>query len=960
MEFIIAKNQIDDYKNQCSITFYYEDDAFPGVRKIADKVRKDVERVVSAYPRKINKKEELGEYAVIYGTVGHSPILEYLNENKIIDLSQINDKREVYIFKITEIPMLGIKSALIIAGSDKRGTIYGLFHLSECMGVSPLVDWSEVNPKKVKEVILTPKDSIISRIPSVKYRGIFINDEWPAFGTWAIQKFGGFNAKMYEHVFELILRCKGNYLWPAMWHSNFSMDGPGLLNAELADEYGIVIGSSHHEPCMRNGEEYSLLRGKYSIYGDDWSFINNREGILKFWEDGLKRNGKFENIITLGMRGERDTAILEKNSTLEENIALLRDVIKEQNRLIRENVNEALENIPRLLVLFTEVERFFYGDKNTTGLINDKELEGVTLMLTDDNFGNLRTVPDEEMRKHNGGYGLYYHLDFHGGAYSYEWTNTSYLPKMWEQLSMAYDYGIREVWIANVGDISLQEYPLEYFLDLAYDFDKWGSKAPNTIDKYTELWIEHHFKDNFSVEDKTMIKNILNSYTHLNHNRKPEIINSKVYHPVHFGEADNILKETSEIMEQAEILRNKCLPEVLPAYYELVYYPAVASANVQRMQVFAAKNEFYAKQGRVEANDYADKIAACIRKDRELTEEFHSIADEKWYGMGLSEHIGFVSWCEEGCKYPLMIKIEPANKPRIIVAQSHSAEFTEGGEWTGKKLYVNDFLRPDVNEVSIDIACGSRQPVEYEIATSCRWLKLSRKRGCVSKKDIVTIGIDRRLLKSRETAEVIIKAQGSKVTIVVEAENYDISNLHQMTFLETQGYIAMEAEHYYKKYDLADVDFIKLDNYGRTKSAMKLMPNINNLSTKSDKPWLEYCFAAKNEGEYFVELYLAPSNTTYIDGKMNFGMQINGEEIKIKNAVCDNFTSLDFRCSEWVKAIIDNIRIYKDKIYCKKGINYLRIYGISSSFVLEKIVLYSINGNVPKSYLGPVESFYCK
>ena len=226
--------------------------------------------------------------------------------------------------------------------------------------------------------------------------------------------------------------------------------------------------------------------------------------------------------------------------------------------------------------------------------------------------------------------------------------------------------------------------------------------------------------------------------------------------------------------------------------------------------------------------------------------------------------------------------------------------------------------------------------------------------------ELIPIGIDRRLLKSRETAEVIIKAQGSKVTIVVEAENYDISNLHQMTFLETQGYIAMEAEHYYKKYDLADVDFVKLDNYGRTKSAMKLMPNINNLSTKSDKPWLEYCFAAKNEGEYFVELYLAPSNTTYIDGKMNFGMQINGEEIKIKNAVCDNFTSLDFRCSEWVKAIIDNIRIYKDKIYCKKGINYLRIYGISSSFVLERIVLYSINGNVPKSYLGPVESFYCK
>ena len=548
MKFVLEKN---------SVVFYEEKDAFSGVQKIADKVRKDVQRVTDAYPDKTADKERLGKYAVIYGTIGHSPILEELNSSGFIDMSAIKGKREVYLFQLVEAPLPGVECALVIVGSDKRGTLYGLFHLSECMGVSPLVDWSDVKPVKQEKIVLTEQVNMVSRVPSVKYRGFFINDEWPAFGNWAMNHFGGFNAEMYDHVFELLLRLKGNYLWPAMWNSNFSLDGPGLLNAELADEYGIVLGTSHHEPCIRNGEEYGLVRGKDSIYGDAWNFITNREGILRFWEDGLKRNGKFENVITIGMRGEQDTAILGEKATLADNIALLRNVIKEQNKLIKENVNNGLEEAPRLFVLFTEVEAFFYGDKNTQGLMGDKELDGVTLMLSDDNFGNVRSLPDEKMRQHKGGYGLYYHLDFHGGAYAYDWMNTNYLPKMWEQLTMAYDYGIRDVWVANIGDISLLEYPLSYFLDLAYDMDKWGTSAPNKTEEYTKQWIQKQFGGAFSKEDRKIIHEIINGYTHINHNRKPEIMNSAVYHPVHFGEADNLRKEAAEITEKAEELKKK-------------------------------------------------------------------------------------------------------------------------------------------------------------------------------------------------------------------------------------------------------------------------------------------------------------------------------------------------------------------------------------------------------------------
>ncbi|MBR6144215.1 MAG: glycosyl hydrolase 115 family protein, partial [Treponema sp.] len=369
-----------------------------------------MERITDGLPNVVPELVEGPGEKVFFATLGQSSLAQKLadDEGLTTELGKIKGKRECYIFAVRA-------DKIIIIGSDKRGTIYGLFHLSELMGVSPLVDWCGVLPAK-RESVKIEEGVTVSREPSVRFRGFFINDEWPAYGNFTTHNFGGFNAKMYEHVFELLLRLKGNYLWPAMWSAQFSLDGPGLANAELADEMGVIMGASHHEPCCRNGEEYRYVRGPGSIYGDAWNFWKNRDGITKFWEDGLKRNGKFENVITVGMRGEADTAIMQ-NATLADNINLLRDVLKTQNRLIRENVNQDLDKVPRMLALYKEVEPYFYGDKHTKGLMDDPELEGVTLMLCDDNHGNLRTVPTEHMRSHKGGYGMYYHFDYHGWPY---------------------------------------------------------------------------------------------------------------------------------------------------------------------------------------------------------------------------------------------------------------------------------------------------------------------------------------------------------------------------------------------------------------------------------------------------------------------------------------------------------------------------------------------------------------
>lgn len=300
--------------------FIIEQSAYSGVLKIAGKVAHDMElvtgtlpeiRVVETIDHEEVRSSAARELTIIVATMEHS---RWLDAQKNIPTDVLKGKRECYGWFF---PDDGLRERLlVIVGSDKRGTIYGLFHLSEILGVSPFVNWCHVMPVHRDEVRLSTDMACIAKEPSVEYRGFFINDEWPAFGTWSEYHFGGPNAKAYEPIFELLLRLKGNYLWPAMWSARFEDDGPGLLNAELADEYGVIMGMSHHEPCLRQGEEYKYLRGKDSIYGDAWNFKTNREGIIRFWEDGLKRSGKFENVITVGMRGEADTAIMGKGQRL--------------------------------------------------------------------------------------------------------------------------------------------------------------------------------------------------------------------------------------------------------------------------------------------------------------------------------------------------------------------------------------------------------------------------------------------------------------------------------------------------------------------------------------------------------------------------------------------------------------------------------------------------------------------
>ncbi len=1017
MQFVLSPKTIKDGKAALLI-----DGGLPsGIHKIAKKIQSDIKAVFGAAPEiysldflgkstaEAKRAREKIEYPILIlmdksGSekgAATSNTITNLEESGLLDLSEIRGKREVYLHKIIEnlpaeeavpkkkgsktgegkVLLPKNRAAFVIAGSDKRGTIYGLFALSEMLGVSPFIDWLDVMPERKTEITIPGKYEFISKEPSVRFRGFFINDEWPAFGNWCNKRFGGFNAKCYEHVFELLLRLKGNYMWPAMWSAIFPNDGPGLESAALADELGVVMGMSHHEPCLRQGEEYKYLRGPGSIYGDAWNFLSNEKGITKFWEDGLIRSGKFENVITVGMRGEADTAIMGKEATLKDNIDLLRKVLKTQNRLIKKYVNKDLDEVPRMLALYKEVEPYFYGDEKTPGLMGDPELEGVTLMLCDDNFGNLRTVPTPEMRDHKGGYGMYYHFDYHGYPISYEWFNTSHLPKVWEQMTTAYDCGIRDLWIVNVGDIFSTEYPLSFFLDLAYDFDKWGTSNKNAAHEYTKLFVEKYFGTTLSGSQKKQVNDLLLGYTRITAARRTEAMNDDIYAPFAYGETESLLKRIDKLMSGAAKLYDtlsgtgagkasakasgtgagktsgKLSENVAYRFYELVYLPLMANLNVQKMWLLTTQNHAYAKIGSTYAMALAEKVNECLEFDQELVDELHKIHGGMWYGMGLSEHIGFKNWCEEGCQYPVVHTFLPGYKDRLIVTVPGTGDYSEGYFWTRKALALPSFLDPRVSEGALELTTGCDKKISFRVECDAKYLQITPSSGTVDPRTrkIVKIKIDRTKLPKKGSAAA--KKNGpAKITV----------RFGEGAFVEVEvplngscGYIAVNAENFTENIPGKKGVFEVIPDYTRGISAVKAYPQDVEFKKAADAPKLSYLVDVPKAGKYTLRLMTNPSNPPTREPEIFFGVSVNDGKEKKVNMIPEGFAVGDNQLI-WKQGVLDNIRITEVGLDLKEGKNAIWIRAVSPNFVLVKLVLFE-EGKAPmESYNGPTENYSSK
>lgn len=597
-----------------AISLHMSELEFAGVQRAVKDLQQDIELVTNIRPPLLLDKPPSTE-VIIIGTIGKSNLIDELIRNKKVNIDDIKGKWETSLTQVVENPFPKVKRALVIAGSDKRGTIYGIYELSKQIGVSPWYWWADVPPKKNNSLYVKPGRYVLGE-PAVKYRGIFINDEAPALSGWTIEKNGGFNHKLYTKVFELILRLKGNYLWPAMWGRAFYDDDP--MNAQLAEEYGVVIGTSHHEPLMRAHVEWSR-------YGSgDWNYETNETKLKEFWTKGIERMGTNESIVSLAMRGDGDKAMTQST-----NIELLERIVKDQREIITKVTRKEITKTPQLWALYKEVQDYYDQGMRVP--------DDVTLLLCDDNWGNIRKLPKQTDPPRSGGYGIYYHFDYVGGPRNYKWLNTNPIPRVWEQMNLAYHHGVDRIWIVNVGDIKPMEFPISFFLDYA-----WNPNAiqADQLQSYTEKWCEQQFGKTYAKE----IATLLSSYTKYNGRIKPELLNEKTYSLSNYNEFQRVVNEYKELATRASALTKKIDIASHEAYYQLVLHPILACANLHELYYYVALNKQAVSNNDSRANFFADMAKDHYKKDSLITIEYHQRNNGKWNHMMSQTHIGYTYW----------------------------------------------------------------------------------------------------------------------------------------------------------------------------------------------------------------------------------------------------------------------------------------------------------------------------
>jgi len=618
-DFCISKSQI-----------VVEPNDYPGVQRVANIFADDIKRVTGQKPTVANSLSAMPQ-AIIVGTIGKSQIIDKLVKNKKIDTKNIAGQREATLIQVVDNPTKEIGRALVIAGSDKRGTIYGMFHLSRLMGVSPWYFWADVPTVQHNDVFLT-EQKIVLETPKVKYRGIFLNDEAPCLTTWVKNTYGTNygDHNFYADVFELILRLRGNFMWPAMWGWAFYADDPE--NSRTADEFGIVMGTSHHEPMARNHQEWARHRNEYGA----WDYTSNQAVIDKFFTEGIERSKDNEDLITIGMRGDGDTAMGGKEghddeyvSDDEKNKRLLENIIDNQRKTIEKVTGKPASERQQVWALYKEVQKYY-----DLGL---RVPEDVIILLSDDNWGDVRKLPNEQERKRKGGWGIYYHVDYVGAPRNSKWLNVTPIQNMWEQLQLTYAYGVDKLWVLNVGDLKPMEYPISLFLDMACDPEKFT--VDNLLDHTYQFCVEQFGEDQASEAAR-----ILNLYSKYNGRTTAEMMDCHTF-DLASGEFKQVTDEYLKL--EAEALRQYIsLPEEYrDAYKQLILFPVQAMANIYEMYYAQAMNLDLYKRGDAAANQWADKVEACFARDAALHHDFNKVmANGKWDGMMIQKHIGYTIW----------------------------------------------------------------------------------------------------------------------------------------------------------------------------------------------------------------------------------------------------------------------------------------------------------------------------
>ncbi|KAJ3551132.1 hypothetical protein NM688_g4903 [Phlebia brevispora] len=945
-------------------------DDWPGVQRAAFDLASDIQQVTGVKPTLTNITVSSSTLssdlrgttsAIIIGTLGKSSLIDQIVNNTKLDVSSVQGQWESFLSKEVENPLPGIQSAYVIIGADKRGTIYSIYDHSEQFGQSPWYWWADVPTTQHSELFVT-SSGCSHASPAVKYRGLFLNDEQPALQNWAMVRFTNgtgaaltgspFNHFFYTKVFELLLRLKANYLWPAQWSSAFGVDD--LQNQPLADWYGIVMGTSHEEPMMRS------IPVEWNLFGvGPWDYSSNKANIYPFWVEGAERAKPYEGIFTVGMRGDGDLPLSEG-----QDISLLEQIVDDQRTILSTVFNETdVTTIPQMWCLYQEVEGFYDDGMRVA--------DDITLLWTDDTWGNIRRYPLPSELNRTGGAGVYYHYDLVGPPRDYKWITSTQLPKVYEQMSLAIEREATRIWILNVGDLKPYEMSIEFFMTYGWDPTIWNA---DNVNSFVVSWAQREF--DFTSAQASQVADLIATVTRHNSRNKPELWNATTYSLTDYREAELVLQDLQNASTVATNLYNSVSSAMKPAFFQLVQHPVQASFTLANMWIAAGINNLRASQARLSTNDYADQVESLFTQDWNLETEYHTILNGKWDHMMDQTHVMYYYWQQPMTDtMPPISRVQP-QKQALPGVMRISPEGTLAA-WPGDNpnqcsqgyncppfTMTFDSFVPFGNRY-IDVGAGGPAPFTFTASSNVSWLQLSPAKGSISPsqpEQRVFVSVDwSQLPEGVAFATITFDATATGQPLLSVPVSF-VANKTVVPddfhgFVEGDGGVSIEAAHTDRNTTVDGISWVELPGYGRTVSGITPWPRGYQNYTAGSGASVEYDFFTFNTvddaGNVTITTYMAPTLNGLGSGQpVAISLQVDDQAPQTTYFI--PLAAPGMEPPIWDSFVANSIVPVINSFVAPPGAHTLTVWMVEPSVIVEKIVIDT--GGVRSTYLGPPES----
>lgn len=932
---------------------YYDAQDFEVVKTTAGLFANDVKEVSGQILGVVTTKETPQKNCIIVGTLGHNEWIDQMIAKKKLDVEPLKNRWESYLVQLVRNPLPGVDKALVIVGSDRRGAAYGLLSVSRTIGVSPWYWWADA-PIVKKDQLHLKVDKYISKEPTVKYRGIFINDEDWGLYRWSKRNFekevGNFGPRTYAKVCELLLRLQANYLCPAMHDASMAFHRIPE-NRVVADRFAIIMGSSHCEPLLFN----TASEWKRDKMGE-WDYINNKKGVDSVLNARVKECAPFENVYTLALRGLHDRAMNASND-MGDRKDMLQEALMAQRQMLIDAIGKPGEEIPQAFTPYKEVLDVY-----------DEGLElpdDVTIIWPDDNYGYMKRLSSPKEQKRSGRSGVYYHSSYLGKPHDHLWMNTVSPTLMYEELRKAYDATADRIWLLNAGDIKSCEFAVDYFLTMAFDIDAFNfERAAN----YRTEWLCGMLGDQYRNE----YQDVVNSFYKLAFARKPEFMGwgyqwttdkhgrerntDTDFSLTNYREVDNRLNEYRRIGSIVEKILNNMSDEKQKAcFYQSLYYPVKGCELLNRMILDGQRNRWYSIQQRALTKELEKSAKACYDSLEIITNGYNSLLGGKWNHV-MTMKQGFAAAYFE---LPKLRDVELAPTASLGVMAEGEAVL-KGLQSFHSLPCFNTYLR---QSYYVDVFNKGATPLKWKAAVTNDWILVSKKSGETATEDRIEVSIDWAKVPAGErilgTLD-ITSDRGEKESVYISVFNPTSPSLAEMDtlFVENNGYVSIDAASFHRKVENDAIKMIIIPNLGCENTAVQLGNPIAPAQRTAGRntPRLEYDFYTFEQGSVDVYTYVLP---TFPISKDRGYAGHEATNVETKYGVCidegpvmtPSTSSFEY-AQIWYESVLKNCRINKTTLHIDKpGKHTVKIICGDAGTVLQKVVLDF--GGMKRSYMGP-------